>query len=178
MNESSAPLCRASNIDINCFWASFLHSDTIWLTVSSPSPHILLFADTFCLLIILLTLLVIITIISHYYYYYYYYYHHHHHHHYFDYWLLGRGWLRSRWPLDGSSTVAQSFPKVSGVGVVWGMVSMVPRRLSVVRALVYCLQKIGDCTKRKSPYKVGKNVFVKTSNTTLLCFSVTNITVN
>ena len=155
MNESSAPLCRASNIDIYCFWASFLHSDTIWLTVSSPSPHILLFADTFCLLIILLTLLVIITIISHCYYYYHHH-HHHHHHHYFDYWLLGRGWLHSRWPLDGSSTVAQSFPK----------------------ALVYCLQNIGDCTKRKSPYKVGKNVFVKTSNTTLLCFSVTNITVN
>ena len=36
-NESSAPPCRASKININCFWASFLHSDTIWLTVSSPS---------------------------------------------------------------------------------------------------------------------------------------------
>ena len=74
-NESSAPPCRASNINKNCFWASFLHSDTLWLTVSSPSPYILLiFADTFLLLIILLILLVILTIISHYYYNYHCYY--------------------------------------------------------------------------------------------------------
>ena len=32
-----------------CLWESFLNSDTIWLIVLSVSPHILYFADTFCL---------------------------------------------------------------------------------------------------------------------------------
>ena len=65
---------RASSSYINCFWANFLYSVDIWLTVSSLSPH----SDTLVKNLACQS-----------------FYHHHHHYHYYYYHYSSCGFSRA-----------------------------------------------------------------------------------